>query len=321
VTRRRAICLAAGALIAAALAGCSLGPATPGSGDAQLTVTRDFGAGIIGRATEEEIPGGETVLRLLERNAKIETRYGGRFVQSIGGVESGSGGGRRDWFYYVNGIEAGVGAAERDVEPNDRVWWDYHRWDAAMRVPAVVGSFPEPFLHGSEGKLFPVRIDCARGAADACSEVSDRLERVDVAPSLAAIGAGAGEKLLRLVVGEWKEVRADGATNQLSQGPDKSGVFAHPGPAPGGDFEFDLLDADGRVVRTGGPGTGLVAATRFEEQQPTWVVTGTDRAGLDAAVRLLTPRLLRDRFAVASVGGRAQALPVEREGTAPGAER
>ena len=34
-----------------------------------------------------------------------------------------------------------------------------------MRVPAVVGSFPEPFLHGSEGKRFPVRLDCAPDAA------------------------------------------------------------------------------------------------------------------------------------------------------------
>jgi hypothetical protein len=54
-----------------------------------------------------------------------------------------------------------------------------------------------------------------------------------------------------------------------------------------------------------------VAATRFEEQQPTWVVTGTDRRGLDAAVRLLTPRLLRDRFAVATLDGQVQPLPVE----------
>ena len=37
---------------------------------------------------------------------------------------------------------------------------------ACARTPAVVGSFPEPFLHGIDGKRLPVRIECAdaRGA-------------------------------------------------------------------------------------------------------------------------------------------------------------
>ena len=42
----------------------------------------------------------------------------------------------------------------------DRVWWDRHDWSAATRVPAVVGSFPEPFVHGIDGKRLPVRVEC-----------------------------------------------------------------------------------------------------------------------------------------------------------------
>ena len=102
-------------------------------------------------------------MRFLQRYAEVDTGYGGRFVDAIEGLRSGSRRGeRRDWFYYVNGIEADAGAAEREVAGSDRVWWDYRDWGAAMRVPAVVGSFPEPFLHGSEGKRFPVR-DRLRG--------------------------------------------------------------------------------------------------------------------------------------------------------------
>ena len=56
--------------------------------------------------------------------------------------------------------------------------------------------------------------------------------------------------------------------------------------------------------------SGLVAATRFEEQQPTWVVAGTDRAGLDQAVRLFDPKVLRDRFAIATDGHAPAPLPV-----------
>ena len=104
-------------------------------------------------------------MRLLQRNYDVETRYGGGFVQEIDGVAGGRESGRpADWFYYVNGIEAPVGAAERRVAAGERVWWDHHAWEAAQRVPAVVGSFPEPFLTGLEGKRFPVKLVCAGDA-------------------------------------------------------------------------------------------------------------------------------------------------------------
>ena len=44
--------------------------------------------------------------------------YGGRFVQSIEGV-AGDAGAKRDWFYFVNGVEADRGAAEYRLRPGD----------------------------------------------------------------------------------------------------------------------------------------------------------------------------------------------------------
>ena len=53
------------------------------------------------------------MIRFLDREADITTRYGGGFVQSIDGLAGAGAGGRRyDWFFYVNGIESPVGAAE-----------------------------------------------------------------------------------------------------------------------------------------------------------------------------------------------------------------
>jgi hypothetical protein len=300
------------ALLVLGAASCSVGAGGSAKGGADLVVTRDFGARHIAAAHEEPIPGGETVMRLLMRNAKVKTRYSGRFVNGVNGVESNATRGRRfDWFYYVNGVEADVGAAERKLAGGDRVWWDYHDWSSVMRVPAVVGSFPEPFLHGSEGKRYPVRIDCAQDAESACRDVADRLEAAGVAPSTSAIGAAAGKELLRLVVGPWSEVRRDGAAEQLEEGPEKSGVFARFAAAGSGAYTLDLLDAQGRVVRALGARAGLVAATRFEEQQPTWIVAGTDEAGLERAVALVDRTLLRDRFALASDGSRPIPLPAE----------
>jgi hypothetical protein len=202
-----------------------------------------------------------------------------------------------------------VGAAEKELDGGDRVWWDYRDWSTAMRVPAVVGSYPEPFLHGAEGKRYPVRIDCAQNSAGTCREVAERLDHVDVAASFTSIGAPAGKEVLRLVVGTWDDVRGDAAARQIEEGPAASGVFARM-RVLGESGELELLDAASRVMRRVRTGAGLVAATRFEEQQPTWVVTGTDRDGLERATRLLDERLLRDRYAAAVDATGPVALPV-----------
>jgi hypothetical protein len=302
-------------LLALVAGSCSINAGAE-KGPAHLLVTRDFGERRVLSATEDPIESGETAMRLLQRFSKgeVATRYGGRFVNGVKGITSTTDGGRRrDWFYYVNGIEADVGAAEKKVEGGDRVWWDYHDWTSVMRVPAVVGSFPEPFLHGSEGKRYPIRIDCGQDDANACGDVSDKLEAAGIAPSTSAIGAPAGQEVVRVVVGKWSEVREDAASKQIEDGPEKSGVFARFGSAGGGAYELDLLDSQTRTVRSLGPGSGLVAATRFEEQAPTWVVAGTDSAGLARAVTLLDTRTLASRFALATDGGAPIPLPVAEE--------
>jgi len=133
--------------LVAALAGCG------GSGDggeATLWVTRDRGAEVLVTAS---IPAGVTAMQALRSEADVDTSFGGRFVRSIEGV-SGDAGAKRDWFYFVNGIEADRGAAEYRLRPGDELWWDYRSWAGGeMREPVVVGAFPEPFLHGYDGKV------------------------------------------------------------------------------------------------------------------------------------------------------------------------
>src|SRR5947208_2107867 len=74
------------------------------------------------------------------------------------------------------------------------------------------------------------------------------------------------------------------------------------------------LDARGRPVRTLRAGAGLIAATRAASQQPTWVVTGTDAAGLESAVRAFADgeSALAGKFALAVSADRAVALPITR---------
>jgi hypothetical protein len=54
-----------------------------------------------------------------------------------------------------------------------------------------------------------------------------------------------------------------------------------------------------------------VAATSFLDQQPTWIVAGTDDAGVAAAAAALEETRLRDHFALAVQDGRELPLPVK----------
>lgn len=138
---------------------------------AQLWVTHDRGQKVVVDAT---VPAGLNAIQALDQHAKIETRYGGRFVQAIEGVEGGVERGR-DWFYFLNGIEADLGGAEVTVRAGDIVWWDFRSWRDEMRRPVVVGAFPEPFLHGWDGTRRPAEV---RGPPELEAQARALLERL-----------------------------------------------------------------------------------------------------------------------------------------------
>jgi hypothetical protein len=292
---------------AATVTGCGLG-AGPAPGGVQLTVTRDFGAHVLGRASAPKVQGAETVMSLLLRNDKVTTKYGGGFVESVDGLAGGqeAGGDPLDWFYYVNGIEAPKGAAATNVHPGDHVWWDLHDWSQSDDVPAVVGSFPEPFLNGVEGKRLPVRVECAAAQSDPCRTVIARLRALGVPAAVAAIGSGAEPDALQVVVGNWTAVHGDPSVQSIERGPRASGVYAR--FASNGQT-LTLLDGAGSTTGTLAAGAGLIAATRDVESAVVWVVTGTDEAGVQRASQAFDTSSLRDRFALAVTATGAQ-LPV-----------
>src|SRR5919109_788674 len=40
----------------------------------------------------------------------------------------------------------------------DVLWFDHRSWARELRVPIVVGAFPEPFLHGFDGRRRPALV-------------------------------------------------------------------------------------------------------------------------------------------------------------------
>lgn len=289
--------------VALATAGCGLGPGS-GVKDAKLTVTRDYGTVPVLHRQLGDLTESDTVMRALERNAEITTRYGGGFVQSIEGLEAEeSAAGSLDWFFYVNGVESTIGAADYALHGGESIWWDYRDWDAAMRVPAVVGSWPQPFLDGYDGKQRVVAVECL-GGGSACDEVDERLEKEGV-----GISAHPPSGAIRILVGPWARVRDDPAAAQVEHGPQASGVFAdfH---REGSGYHLVGLNEGGDAAVDFGPESGLVAATRRYEEPPVWMVTGVSGAGVRAAAGLLDAADLRDHYAVAVDGSKETPLPL-----------
>jgi hypothetical protein len=304
---RRAAVTAVAIVSAIAIASCGLGAGKSTSGVVTLAVTRDFGTAPVGSVAEKRIPGSQTVMRMLERSFKVTTRYGGGFVQSIDGHAGSSS--RLDWFYYVNGIEATLGAAGTSVNKGDRIWWDLHDWTATDSIPAVVGSFPEPFIHGINGRRFPVTLECASDAATACKRVTAELDSIGVKVASQAIGTGSGSDSLGVIVGTWHDVRSELLAALIEHGPASSGVYARFAGSSGSSLQ--LLNPAGHLVRTLGAGAGLIAATAETSTGPAWLITGTDVAGVSAAAAALTPARLRDHFALAVQGQTDFPVPLE----------
>lgn len=297
-----AIALLLGAAVATA--GCGVGPGDE-VGGVSLTVTRDYGAAPVMPVATDDASESDTVMRVLDREAEIETRFGGGFVSSIEGLAEADADGRRhSWFFFVNGVESPVGAADFALHGGEAIWWDYRDWSAASRAPAVVGAWPRPFLGGFEGEAHPVTIEC-RGGGPACAAVERALEEAGV-----AVAEGSPGGAIRVLVGPWARLRDDPAAAQLEDGPQTSGVFADFVELDDGGYALEALDEDGAPSRRFGPSAGLVAATRRYDAPPVWLVSGATPRGALAAAGLLSTGHLRDRYAVATEGGEEMPLPV-----------
>jgi hypothetical protein len=181
-------------------------------------------------------------------------------------------------------------------------------------VPAVVGSWPAPFVIGVGGKRRPVAVDCrSRGSlrthtvqkeppdGEACEATRAALEREGV-----KLASGSPKGAIRVLVGTWLQLREDPAAALIEAGPAESGVYA--------DFNGQALvalDQGGGEAERLGPDVGLVAATSRYGGPPVWVVTGGTEEAVRAAAESLDAEHLRDHYAVAIEGGKATPLPVE----------
>ncbi len=280
------------------LGGCVIPPKTAGdnTGFVTLWVTRDFGTETIFHS-ELPITPNQSVLALLQKHLEVETEYGGGFVNSINGLQSGysqkKDEDRRmvDWFYYVNGILSDQGAALYVPVDGDIIWWDYRPWGEVSFTPAVVGAFPQPFSGGYRGKQPGTLIL----AGDACREEAELLARflnemgvasVEVAPYQEEKAVNRTQ--IVLVVALWQELHQSSFWEGVQNHRDRTGWFAELTPE-----RFYPLDQHALRQNEGyGENTGAVMATGtgLGDPYPLWLVTATDLEGLAETVDALVKK-------------------------------
>lgn len=253
----------------------------------------------------------------LKKVAEVETAYGGGFVNAINGVRSGFTGSSKaktDWFIYINGLQSNVGALDYRLHDGDTEHWDFHSWSFQQFIPATVGAFPEPFLHGYQEKNRPTFVIYSDNLKEAAQKLESGLVQLGVhnvsirSTSELPVSEKEASNLILLGTAD------DELISELNRNWKKLGFFAH--------FEngnLVVLNAKGETAAKHGARTGIIQATQNPWnpngigvcENVAWMVAGTDKTGVGGAIDVLLKRhaQFRHAFAVVITSGEIIEVP------------
>lgn len=285
------------------------------AGKFDLSVTEYFGSNSV-YAESLAFSKEQSLLDVMRDHLDVETAYGGSFVNAINGTKSGYTSKsiftrkKRDWFYYVNGSIAPVGADSVKLAAGDSVWWDYHDWAGdGSSTPNVVASYPHPFTTGYNGVQPGTTIYYSGNHATDANRLAEALRGVGASGvSTATYDNSQVEHPARnvIVLGTWKELQGQSALQNLFGAPTRTGLYAK-----FGEGDVQMLNYQGKP--TGRTGQSAILATGTGSgTNPVWLVIGSTDAGLDQAVDTMVtnPRKLQGKVGVVLSGGEAVGVPV-----------
>lgn len=300
-------------LLVVILGGCST-PSPITAGTVDLRVTKDFGKEDLFRKSIE-LRARSSVMELLNNHLEVKTEYGGGFVNAINGLESGytnkKNKEKADWFYFMNGIMTNVGATEYYPINGDVIWWDYHWWGDIPFTPAVIGSFPQPFINGYQGQNPGTLILAGNNCEDLAQSLKDALEKAGVED---VVVEGYEEKLaadrsrMTIVVALWEELSESKFWTGIQENRDKTGWFA--------ELDKDVFYPLNKKAQRQGAykeGVGAILSTGMGmgDSTPLWLLTGVDIKGLAEAADLLIhhDHRISNKFGVLVADGEIIDLP------------
>ncbi len=281
-----------------------------------LKVTKDYGREILVDQVVE-LEKNWAVYDLLEANTELSTEYGGSFVTGINGIMSNPKGESRkryDWFYFVNGVSADRGIIDYALSSGDIVWWDYHAWEnMSSSNSTVIGSFPEPFVHGYNGFMGEIIIMSAKDTEDSAITLKQTL--IDFGSTTVKIEAIDNNLIENregpvIVIGKWDELNQFEYISELNEAYEKVGSFTH--------FEegkMQLFDASNVNGTTFGKNAGVIMShgDGLGDDSPLWLVIGIDSEGLNEAVDTLVnePEAILNSYGVAVIDNQIIRLPLK----------
>ena len=268
------------------------------SGDeiqARVIVTRDFGKQLLLDEAVQVAPD-SSAMSFLQSVATIETSYGGGFVNSINGIRSGYSNGHRsrdDWFISVNGITSNRGALDYVLNDGDITHWDFHNWSFRQFIPATIGAFPEPFLHGYGGKVYPTIIVYSDGLNKPAELLADTLKDAGVIGltviPLTELSSELKESANIILIAE-SDSPPILEINDLWR---RLGFYVHIGE----DF-IEVYDEKGEITEEYASDMGFIQATQNPWnsrglgacENVLWVISGTDPSAIEDVVDILCQR-------------------------------
>jgi hypothetical protein len=301
----------------AAISACSTAPVIEQNNPTpiKVIVTQNFGQELILYRTIYA-RNKSNAMEVLQQAAKVETAYGGGFVNSINGISSKSSrpGSRQDWFFYINGMESNTGALDYFLHPGDTEQWDFHDWSFHQSNPAITGNFPEPLIHGHDGKIRPAVITYSTGLQEAADNLKQRLISFGaiaaVSKDINSLSDSEKESANLFLLG----TQDNQLITELNRNWKRLGFFAY--------FENNnlvTLNASGQVQTQYGASTGLIQTAQNPwnpdgigaSENVVWLVSGTDIEGVKAAADILVNHSdeLKYAFAVVVSGGKIVKLP------------
>ncbi len=163
-------------------------------------------------------------------------------------------------------------------------------------------------MEGSKASAIRVRVECSEPSSSACATVHTRLSALGVPVAGAAVSDEEEQLTMRVLVGPYSALGNSLSVHDLGAGPARAACTR---ASRDGGSVLSLLDPAGSVVRKLGAGAGLIAATRYGEEAPVWLITGTNAAGVTHAANSLRESTLHNVFALAlEPSGVAQPVPV-----------
>lgn len=283
----------------------------------KLMITKDFGREEI-LSKEITYESNMTVMDLLfKADLEIKAGYSGSFVDGINGLLTKGGGltgERYDWFYFVNGIFADVGAMDYFPQPGDVIWWDYRPWKVTGASPnAVIGAFPQTFLYSYLDEAKPTTIMAFEQDVPLANTLKTKLEELGV--SQVEINEVLEEKIENpqgpvLLLGQWNLLQDVGYVKKLNENYKRAGFY--------GFFDengLNLMNHNLEVKRTVQEKAGLIISTGqgSGDPNPLWIVTGIDQEGFREAVETLVneQEKLLQLYNAALINGEVIGLPFE----------